>query len=604
MLEKNNFLNHVKNGHKMIRRQSTNQTPDSCLSGGLYTLPAANDVIDSASEIVIGWDKNCLKDAFKTKIDKIDIFLYAPIQPADSLVVPGGPIFKWPGVKASQGELKTKLKPYWWVEDPHQSSNVSLSLNIIPEGNEPWDSANPMGPAWYALYNVPADGKLPQDAVRPAGITAKILSAFSSNGSLTPAGKVAAIVCPIVVVAVILGVLIRKLHIKRNNKTADWAEQMDKRMSRISVDWTSGGDGSAGPIPGTRPASYMSRPSHDMGGNMAGFGAGTRVPRQMADVTPAFASDAEMSEARPRGMSLYEDGNRTSRISFADNTRGDRISRISFANSSEAHGRGFGMHSAGHKSSASLPRLGQNRRSQLATDSYYDPDAPAVPQLDDRYRSSHDTRRESRFSDGLVYADEDDEILMSPTQNDGPTPLGASDVDRMRESLDAGRALDGSPKRKQKNDEEYDSQLRNSMLQYPALSMVSSGREESDGTDMLSAMTSERPISTVTDDDDYISHQHYQSNQGQTQLTRGAPQAFSPSTGMAPPTNATSPDEAMKQYASMRATGPSPGPNSMRSLYTPDALSGHRTQSSLAGSSLNEDDVVGYNEMIDHGHTR
>ena len=37
-------------------------------------------------------------------------------------------------------------------------------------------------------------------------------------------------------------------------------------------------DGSAGPVPGTRPASYLSRPSRDMdaAGNFAGRGAGAR----------------------------------------------------------------------------------------------------------------------------------------------------------------------------------------------------------------------------------------------------------------------------------------------------------------------------------------
>ncbi len=208
----------------------------------------------------------------------------------------------------------------------------------------------------------------------------------------------------------------------------------------------------------------------------------------MEDITPAFATEDEMREAVPRGMSIYDEGNRTSRISFADNTRGDRISRISYANSSDAHGR----------NSSHLARVGQqtpSRRSQLV-DSYYDPDAPAVPHLDARYRASQDTRPTSRFSDGLVYAEademhnpeDDDEVLMSPTQNEGPRPLGNNDVDRMRHSLDANR---------------------NSMLAYPALSMVQSGREGSDGHDMFDGPDQAGRTSSESQGS-YINHQHYQ----------------------------------------------------------------------------------------------
>ncbi len=63
-------------------------------------------------------------------------------------------------------------------------------------------------------------------------------------------------------------------------------------------------------------------------------------------------------------------------------------------------------------------------------------------------------------------------MLMSPTQNEGPRPLGNNDVERMRQSLDAN--------------------ARNSMLAYPALSMMQSGREGSDGHDMFDGAQLER----------------------------------------------------------------------------------------------------------------
>ncbi|KAJ1026259.1 hypothetical protein NDA16_002346 [Ustilago loliicola] len=562
---------------RVIKRQSASTIDNSakCLAGGLYVTPASGQEVQVTNITDIRWDQSCLDNT----VSKIDIYVYSPSMPNQFL-----PIHVFQGIPKSQQLYETKLDPRWWGRDLSHNSSVPVSFNIVPAGNEPWDSGNPMGPTFTANYGVPNQGA--QKAESFFGkLSNSVKTAFLENGHLTPAGKTAAIVCPLVVFAVVMGLVIRRLHIKRHNKTVDWAEHMDKRMSRISVDWTSGGDGSAGPVPGTRPASFMSRPSRDMDGNFAGRGAGARLPRQMEDITPVYASEAEMREAMPRGLSMYEEGNRTSRISFADTIRGDRVSRISYANSSDAHGR----------NSSHLARVGlqsNTRRSQLV-DSYYDPDAPAVPQLDARYRPSQDIRR-SQFSDGLVYAEademrhpeDDDEVLMSPTQNEGPRPLGANDVDRMRQSLDANRKLSSQD----------DDVNRNSMLAYPALSMVQSGREGSDGNDMFEQYPNQARRVSNGSQDSYMDHQHYQHQTG----------GVSAQTGMAPPSNFASPDAAMKHYASLRAgansaMGESSTVQSSRSLYTPDAAN-HRGHQSVAGSSLNEEEVVGYNEMIDHGN--
>ncbi|EST07207.1 Protein of unknown function DUF4448 [Kalmanozyma brasiliensis GHG001] len=548
---------------RVVKRQSASTIDNSakCLAGGLYVSPGGGQEVLVTNVTDIRWDQSCLDNT----VSKIDIYIYSPSISNQYL-----PIHVFQGIPKSQQLYETKLDPRWWGRDLNTNSSVPVSFNIVPSGNEPWDSSNPMGPTFNANYEVPSQG-----ASKAEGFFGKlsnsVKTAFLENGHLTPAGKTAAIVCPLVVFAVVLGLVIRRLHIKRFNKTVDWAENMDKRMSRISVDWTAGGDGSAGAVPGTRPHSYIARQSREMdaNGNFAGRGAaGARVPRQMEDISASYANEAEMREAMPRGLSMYEEGNRTSRISFADTTRGDRVSRISYANSSDAHG----------KAASSTPhRMGQQsntRRSQLV-DSYYDPDAPAVPQVDARYRASQDTNRASRFADAAIYAEDDDEVLMSPDQHDGPRLLGNNDVDRMRQSIDAN--------------------ARNSMLAYPALSMMSSGREGSDGHDMFDGAHLERKASNGSQDD-YMNHQHYQHQP-----------AVSAQTGMAPPSNFASPDEAMKHYASLRKGAGSvmtDAPSmvqSSRSLYTPDPLN-HRGHMSVAGSSLNEEEVVGYNEMIDHGN--
>ena len=352
---------------------------------------------------------------------------------------------------------------------------------------------------------------------------------------------------------VALGVFIRKLHINRNNKTADWADHMDKRMSRISLDWTSGGDGSAGPVPGSRPASYynaqgrpsanFARPSANFARagadtrsvasqNFAGRGVGAaRAIHGIDNVEPDFVDEHEMHE-RPRGASMYDEGNRQSRISFANETMGDRRSRISFAPSSQNE------HSftRGHKNSASIPRVGQNGRRSVY--SAADPDAPAVPPVDASYRM----RDSAAYADATQDADDDAEELNDDDMG-GARALGSRDVqDHMR----AASAMSNN-------------EFRESMADYPAVRMLDTDGGADEGAQQMS-------------------------------------------TGMAPPSNLTSPDDAMKQYAAIRSASAQGTHNrtgsstAMRTLYTPQPGLGHRTHGSVTGSSLNEDDVVGYRE--------
>lgn len=114
------------------------------------------------------------------------------------------------------------------------------------------------------------------------------MSTFYEGGSLTEAGKTAAIVCPIIFAVVVVAVIIRQLHITTNNKTADFSEQMDQRMSRISIDWSQDGDGSLGPLPGSRPASFL--PQADANGRWSG--APLVLPQPVGDHrSVAFNSD-------------------------------------------------------------------------------------------------------------------------------------------------------------------------------------------------------------------------------------------------------------------------------------------------------------------------
>lgn len=634
-------------------------TAQACTSGGLYTKPAAGEQVDSAKKYSFQWDNNCLA----TGVDKIDIYLYSPSNGVNNL-----PIHAWIGVPATQQSYEVKLAPKWW----NATSLVDLSLNIVPTGNQPWDTSNPFGPTWSALYHAPTDGsKPPSDAVVGSDDSNGLVQAFYAGGHLTAGGKAAAIICPLIVLFVVIGIYIRKLHLNRNNKTADWAEHMDKRMSRISLDWTAGGDGSAGPIPGSRPASFMRphsqyRPSAELR-NAAGAEAAARAiypgsdaEYQSYDDVFTDGDESQMREAMPRRpfSTAIDSQTRTSRISFAETTAGDRVSRISYGPSDNSHRVGAN-------------NLG-NRRSQVA-DSYVDPDAPAMPKLDmsayhNRNKSSataatssagvhqHGTSRlrESFFpeKDEQGYGQDEDrfddyEQVLSPTQNQGAKAFSNDDIDRRINDSNSGA-------------DQVDTDFRNSVLQYPALSMVTgTSAETNDQPDLFAVMTSQqqttRPLSGLSDggesasvppnvhgvkehDTAYVDHSHYampqaagrvitpeQSSWSQQQLS-----AREGSMGMLPPSNSGSPDEALKQYAALRAAGSSStGQNTMRTLYTADPapapppqmisakparrgssiyidasghLGGHQPQQSSAAtggaSSLNEDDVVGYNEML------
>lgn len=253
----------------------------------------------------MSWDKSCFQST------SLDLYLYA--LNSSSLLLP---IHGWRSIPADKGQTSVKLAPSWWIDDAHQSSNQSMYINIVPSGNQPWDTANPTGPTWTAMYKAPAKGhNPPKDAISDPSAANKVISVFYASGGLTGAGKTAAIVCPLIVVAVAAALIIRKLHLNRNNKTADFAEKVDKRMSRISVDWARGGDGSHGATPGSRPASYVSQ---SRPGSM--FGGGAHGASNSADY--GLYNRAGLGTASGGGSDWTSANPRHSQISFAPGTHG------------------------------------------------------------------------------------------------------------------------------------------------------------------------------------------------------------------------------------------------------------------------------------------
>lgn len=516
--------------HHIVRKSQTSQPAvrlqtraGSCSgSGALYAQPAGGAVVDSAKQTKLQWDPNCLDNSDGA----IDIYLYAPTEPTANL-----PIHAWTQIPASRGSYDVKLAPKWW----NATASVELSLNIVAAGNQPWDSVNPFGPTWYATYTAPTDGSAPPaDAVQGSDDSNALVSIFLKGGHLTPGGKAAAIVCPLIVLFVGIGILIRKMHINRNNKTADWAEHVDKRMSQISIDWMNGGDGRAGPIPGSRPASFLARPQSSYRPSLeavrAFYNANVGGNASTEDEFARYENVGDMSEVGSH-VNASESMSHVRQSNY-------RVSRVSFAPSMDTTDptqAGSSIRNA-RNSRHSMPRVGANggfRSSRLHRESQATASIPRV--------SSNLVRDNSGQ---LADADEGDdaEFIMSPVQEAGATPV----------NFDALMS------------ETVDHDLRTSMMDYPAVEMMrgSAGSPQHSRSDA-------HPDAY---DEAYPTESFAHEQMDESQLGHAAAdQRPQLETGMRPPANATSPDEAMRQYAALRSAGHAPGAtssNTMRTLYS------------------------------------
>ncbi|KAK0541513.1 hypothetical protein OC835_000082 [Tilletia horrida] len=614
-------------GDDLVRRQSaatgSQVNTTACRAGALYVSPTAGQSVDSAQLLDIKWNKDCLSDQ-----GNIDIYI---LDTQAAL-----PYAAYKGIPSDRGFYSVQLHPYWWKG----TASAQLSINIVKSGNEVWDSPNPVGPQWTATYAVPGPGQpIPDYANGNNSKISNIVSYFYVGGGLTPGGKAAAIICPLVVVLCGLGVYIRKHHINRFNKTADWANKMDQRMSRISVDWDRGGDGSAGAVPGTRPASYFPRPSQDTHGP---GGASTLGHRHRASQVGRH-EEQEMDEIDPEVRDAYGGlaglgassslghlgaDNAASRISFAASATGDRRSRISFApDSGDALASGVSR----HRASASIPRVGQNnwRRSVGGNSAFRDSmaesasDIPEVPKLSMNIKGSP-------LAGG---AHDADDFLMSPTQHDGPRALAHSDVDLMRPSFDSigtASSMNGQPRLAgMMNRQTMDSTLSHGYagggqgggggggLGRLALSNGNGLGGEHDHSDAYSVSTGAHlPYTSSSSPPPQLPSLPSLTGVGGFGGAGAGSTGTQMQTGMAPPSNATSPDAAMRAYAAARQNGTAgagaagggnaagvgvgTGPGGMRTLFAGglDDDSAHRASpsvggGSMGGSSLNEDDVVG-----------
>lgn len=422
---------------KVVKRAACNIN-----NGDLYTYPNYDTYTTSISlpttnELTFKWNTGCLNST------NVDLYLFA---------AGSGLIHGYLGIPYSDGNYQATLNPTWW----NGSQTADIQWLLVDQGTPRYLAPGRAGP----VFGVTVDQQVYESVksqevttVTTGGSTITTQASSTSTDSILqvvslgqgknhglPTGSiVAAIIVPLFVIAIAVGIYVKFARMKEAEKRKRWSEHVDARMSTLSGDWRAGaaipsngrasGVGSRKSIalPGdrqTKASSYFGRASstYAVENNLAGTGSGggvsgggggggKRISRGQRIAAPSWhgggggggggegSQQPEMSQLRssifisPTG-GLDSNGQpinhtRQSRVSFAGNSA-PRMSRVSFGDQPRPS---LGNLSAGMKSSPTLTTPEKQRR------------------------SSHDTRIQSITRNSL---DNRTDISISPSQTQGP----------------------------------------------------------------------------------------------------------------------------------------------------------------------------------------
>ncbi|CAE6466002.1 unnamed protein product [Rhizoctonia solani] len=272
----------------------------------LYTAPASGATINSLEGgFTMTWNPSCASSAPSA----IDIYLTAPNTTANSA------IHVWQKVNFASGTYTDVLKPKWW----NATSDVSLQLSFVATGTPLFLSDLPVGPTWKAHYDATsaAGAAAATDTSTPDAVYQTVNNNFNGGG-LSKGALAAAVIFPILAVAVALLVYVKFSRKKEAKKRQRWSQAMDKRMSVVSKDWVGPGRPSMAGNRNTRASSWYAthvgnasgRPSSTFESGQAGIGARFGAP-----------NPPEMAQVRPRALSSLNASDRISRVSFAADSR-------------------------------------------------------------------------------------------------------------------------------------------------------------------------------------------------------------------------------------------------------------------------------------------
>lgn len=315
--------------------------------------------------------------------------------------------------------------PRWW----NSTASESLQVLIAEANTPPFLASYTSGPLITATYVAPSGTSVPAAAdtsIVDSGITAVGNLNTSTSKGLAPGKTAAAVLMPLLVVFLAIGVYFKMQRAKGREKRKRWSEAVDKRMSTISGDWKS--VSAAGATAAIRNSMAVSNRN-----SVFSLGGALR-PVSMA-VDASESGQAGVGAAQRPGLRTGVGLRNPNAISIAST---DRVSRVSFAADTRTSRVSF----------ANDPRpSGESRRTRAFHSAY----VPPVPSLPTGIRGSADETQDNGSDD---HSDADSPV-MSPTQTAGPLTLTPEDI-RARIASGHARAAAAATERERQSESEMD----------------------------------------------------------------------------------------------------------------------------------------------------
>ncbi|KAG8951909.1 hypothetical protein FRC03_012340 [Tulasnella sp. 419] len=387
-------------------------------SNGLYVAPTEGQQVDTSKPLTVSWDNTCMDPAPQ----KVDIYLNAPLSNSPE-------IHYWTDVDYAKGTVDLELRPKWW----NSTSTITLQLNIVKANTPSFLTDFGAAPKFVAKYDATAASATGVPAAADTSVPDEPYTTVNNSykpGGLSKGSLAAAVLIPLLVVGVALGVYVKFSRAKEAEKRKRWSAKVDARMSTISVDWKSitptganaairhsmamSQNGSAGNR-NTQTSSFFAgngpRPSSTFDGGQAGIGA--KWGNGIATEDPHM-----VQIPRPRGSTIGNNPQaRVSRVSFAADPRPSLAA--------ERHSI-YDRSSMFTTNSVNTPTRPYHR-SENASD---DEAVPPLPPMSAYYANQHGNAAS-------------DEIQLSPTQTHGPYTLTPDQI-RARLGEEEGRpSVDG-----------------------------------------------------------------------------------------------------------------------------------------------------------------
>lgn len=384
-------------------------------AGDLYTYPKASDQLEITSPTTFKWNVDCSLDS------SVDLYLYEPT---------AGVIKHFTGLDYTTGQYSVQLQPRWW----NGTSPVQLYVTIMNSGAPVWDTQSPPGPMFQVTYDAKpiltttntVNGQTQTSVVNAAATESRdaVMENVNQVGKglgISKGAIAAAVVVPLIVVAVIAAVAVRFWRAREAEKRKKWSRAVS---SHSNLEWEKGampgekgvpgGRASSvgGPRPGThysfRPGSLATSSIYAVENNMAGTGAGGNFPRPSFGQMRSYSAE-NLHSPGGRSSVVMPDGHvRTSRISFAETARPDRRSRLSL---------GDGLRPSVYGGVGKLPGASRSA-AELNTPS---------------------SKRSQAYATGSAIADDEDDVNISPSQLQGPNAFHDAELKKFGQGQRTGR---------------------------------------------------------------------------------------------------------------------------------------------------------------------